>query len=122
MSIDYNDVKHLAKIEIATGRAAIPCYESEDDDKFRKPDMNDMFGDVWAITDLYRRMRVIEAMNTIIRYANNIEIADGEWLYLVEDSVKGLEYASYTNDEDFFEICKLFKEIVSESDLDDLVW
>lgn len=122
MSIDYNDVKHLAKIEIATGRAALPDYEDIPDDKFRDPNLDDTFGDIRAIINLYRRMKVLEAMDVIIMNANSEEVSLGDWLYLVGDDIMGLGYANYTNDEDFFEVCKLFKEIVSESDLDDLVY
>lgn len=122
MTIEYNDIKHMAKIEIATGRAALPDYEDIPDDKFRDPNMDDAFGDAWAVKDLYRRMKVLEAMNYIIRCANNEEVAFGDWLYLVGDDIRGLDFAYYTNDEDFFEVCESFKEIVSEFDVHDLFY
>lgn len=121
MTIEYNDVKRLAKIEIATRRAALPEYEDIPDDKFRDPNKDD-FWDMSAIADLYRRMRILEAMDLIIRNANYEEVAYGDWLYLVGDDIEGLGYANYTNDEDFFEVCESFKEIVSEFDVHDLFY
>ena len=118
--ITYKDIKDLVKIDVKTGRAVLPDYEFGDIE-CRDVDINE-FDDKCAVSDLLRRMNVLQAMNTIIRNANNENIRYGEWLYAVDDGSKGLDFAYYTNDSDYFEIVHFFKDIVSEYTLMDLTW
>lgn len=120
MCVTFEDIKRLARIDNETGKAVIPEY-CMDESNLRLPDLSD-FRDMQAVQNLYRRTKVLDAMNTIIRYANNEDISMGSWLYVVEDGAMGIEMAGYTDDEEFFEVAELFREIVSESELDDLVW
>ena len=90
----YSEIKNQIKIDIPTGRAIIPDLEFEDHNNIRTPDMAD-FNDNMAVKNLYRRLLVIDAMNTIIRNANNENISLGDWLYFVDDGSKGLDFYNY---------------------------
>lgn len=122
MTIQYKDIKDKIKINIATGKAVIPSMEW-DDIKIRDPDMND-YNDYFAVSDLVRRMKTIEAMNTVIKYANNEDISMGCWLYEVDDGSKGLDFYDYVDDETYFTVVKLFIDIIKEDvkDVNDLAY
>ena len=84
----YSEIKNQIKIDIPTGRAIIPDLEFKDHNNIRTPDMAD-FNDNMAVKNLYRRLLVVDAMNTIIRNANNENISLGDWLYFVDEGSKG---------------------------------
>ena len=84
----------------------------------------DNMNDYFAVSDLVRRMKTIEAMNTVIKYANNEDIAMGCWLYEVDDGSKGLDFYDYVDDETYFSVVKLFIDIIKEDvkDVNDLAY
>lgn len=119
--ISLKEVKEHAKIDVLTGRAVIPEYDDGYDETYRELDLKEG-RDTLALMTLHRRINVLEAMNTIIRLANNEDISLGSWLYYVEDEARGVEFAEYTNDHDFFEIVELFRDIVKDATVRDLAW
>lgn len=120
--ISYNELKGMVRIDVKTGRAVIPEREWGNIET-RTPDY-DSYKDVWAVDDLYRRLRVIESMNLIIRCANNEDISMGRWLAVgVADGDKGLDLYDYCDNNTFFEISEIFKDIISDvKDIHDLVY
>lgn len=118
----YSEIKDQIKIDIPTGRAIIPDLEFEDHNNVRTPDMAD-FNDNLAVKNLYRRLLVVDAMNTIIRNANNENISFGRWLYCVDDGSKGLDFYDYIDDETFKDVSQCFIDIIKDvDDLDDLIY
>lgn len=120
--ITKSELKGIVRIDVKTGRAVIPEREPHGIET-RAPDYTD-YKDCWAIDDLYRRLRVVESMNVIIRCANSEDISFGDWLGLgVADGDVGLNLYSYCKDATFFEISELFRDIISDvKDIHDLVY
>ena len=119
----YSEIKNQIKIDIPTGRAIIPDLEFEDHNNIRTPDLAD-FNDNMAVKNLYRRLLVVDAMNTIIRNANNENISLGDWLYFVDDGSKGLDFYNYIDDETFKDVSQIFIDIIKNDvkDIDDLFY
>ena len=119
----YAEIKDRIRIDMDTGRAIIPDLEWTDHPNIRIPNMDD-FKDYFAVEKLYRRLMVVDAMNTIIRHANNENIAYGDWLAVgVADGDNGLDLYDYIDDETFKEISQTFVDIISDvKDIDDLVY
>ena len=119
----YAEIKDRIRIDIGTGRAIIPDLEWTDHPNVRIPNMDDI-KDYFAVETLYRRLMVVDAMNTIIRHANNENISMGDWLAVgVADGDNGLDLYDYINDETFKDISQTFVDIISDvKDIDDLVY
>ena len=119
----YAEIKDSIRIDIATGRAIIPDLEWNDSTNVRIPNMDDI-KDYFAVEKLYRRLMVVDAMNTIIRHANNENIAYGDWLAVgVADGDDGLRLYDYVDDDTFKDISQVFVDIISDvKDIDDLVY
>ena len=118
MVLNITEIKNCIRIELDTGRAVIP--DSEDAEKpVRMPDMNK---DYYAIQSLLRRMLVIDAMDTIMRYANHEDIVF-EWLTLgVADGTDGIYFYDYVDDNTYFETVELFKSLITEYEIDDITY
>ena len=119
----YAEIKDRIRIDMDTGRAIIPDLEWTDHPNLRIPDM-DNIKDYFAVETLYRRLMVVDAMNTIIRNANDENISYGDWLAVgVADGDNGLDLYDYINDETFKDISQTFVDIISDvKDIDDLVY
>ena len=119
----YAEIKDRIRIDMDTGRAIIPDLEWTDHPNLRIPDM-DNIKDYFAVEKLYRRLMVVDAMNTIIRNANDENISYGDWLAVgVADGDNGLDLYDYINDETFKDISQTFVDIISDvKDIDDLVY
>lgn len=119
--ISKSELKGMVRIDVKTGRAVIP--EREWGNIETRTSYYDNIKDVWAVDDLYRRLRVVEAMNIIIRCANDEYISMGRWLVVgVADGDKGLDLYDYCDDEMFFELAQTFRDIISDvEDIHDLV-
>ena len=119
----YAEIKDRIRIDANTGRAIIPDLEHKNHTNVRVPNMDDI-KDYFAVEKLYRRLMVVDAMNTVIRYANNEDIAYGDWLAVgVADGDNGLDLYDYINDETFKDISQTFVDIISDvKDIDDLVY
>lgn len=120
--ISESELKGMVRIDVKTGRAVIPEREWKNIET-RVPDYDD-YKDVWAVDDLYRRLKVVEAMNIIIRCANDENISLGRWLAVgVADGDKGLDLYDYCDDKTFFEISEVFRDIIGDvKDIHDLVY
>ena len=119
----YAEIKDRIRIDMDTGRAIIPDLEHKNHTNVRVPNMDDI-KDYFAVETLYRRLMVVDAMNTIIRNANNENISYGDWLAVgVADGDNGLDLYDYINDETFKDISQVFVDIISDvKDIDDLVY
>ena len=119
----YAEIKDRIRIDINTGRAIIPDLEWTDHSNVRIPNMDD-FKDYFAVETLYRRLMVVDAMNTVIRYANSEDIAYGDWLAVgVADGDTGLSLYDYIDDDTYKDISQVFVDIISDvKDIDDLVY
>ena len=119
----YAEIKDRIRIDMDTGRAIIPDLEHKNHTNVRVPNMDDI-KDYFAVETLYRRLMVVDAMNTIIRNANNENISYGDWLAVgVADGDNGLDLYDYINDETFKDISQTFVDIISDvKDIDDLVY
>lgn len=121
--IDFKKVREMIRIEIETGRAVIP--ERDDSDKPTRAYNPDNFNDYCEREKIIRRLAVVDAMNTLIRLANNENIADGYWLACgVADGDLGLALYEYIDDETFYEISEVFLDIIKNdvTEVDDLVY
>ena len=119
----WSEIKDTIKIDVKTGRAIIPNLEY-DDVEVRNVDTNKL-DDCLAISHMYRRLKVVDAMNTIIRNANNEYISLGIWLSDgVADGDDGIKLYDYIGDDDFKSISQLFIDIIKDdvNDVDDLVY
>ena len=76
------------------------------------------------IKDRIRIDMALDAMNTVIRYANNEDIAYGDWLAVgVADGDTGLSLYDYIDDDTYKDISQVFVDIISDvKDIDDLVY
>ena len=119
----YAEIKDRIRIDMDTGRAIIPDLEHKNHTNVRVPNMDDI-KDYFAVETLYRRLMVVDAMNTIIRNANNENISYGDWLAVgVADGDNGLDLYDYINDETFKDVSQVFVDIISDvKDIDDLVY
>lgn len=119
----YAEIKDRIRIDANTGRAIIPDLEWTDHPNVRIPNMDDI-KDYFAVETLYRRLMVVDAMNTIIRHANNENISMGDWLAVgVADGDNGLDLYDYIDDETFKDVSQTFVDIISDvKDIDDLVY
>ena len=119
----YAEIKDRIRIDMDTGRAIIPDLECNESTNVRIPDM-DNIKDYFAVEKLYRRLMVVDAMNTIIRHANNENIAYGDWLAVgVADGDTGLNLYDYIDDDTYKDISQVFVDIISDvKDIDDLVY
>lgn len=120
--ISKSELKGMVRIDVKTGRAVIPEREWGDIET-RAPDY-DNYKDTWAVNDLYRRLRVVESMNLIIRCANDQNISLGDWLSVgVADGDMGLDLYDYCDNETFFELAETFRDIIGGvKDIHDLVY
>ena len=114
--------KDMIKIDITTGKVIVPDWECVEV-KYRDVNWNDPI-DTIKVDNLYRRLNVVKSMNIIIKSANNeMMIYDSGWLYLMDDGAHTLEdFYYYINDDDYFELVKLFKELISEYDIHDITY
>ena len=119
----YAEIKDRIRIDMDTGRAIIPELEHKNHTNVRVPNMDDI-KDYFAVETLYRRLMVVDAMNTIIRNANNENISYGDWLAVgVADGDNGLDLYDYINDDTYKDISQVFVDIISDvKDIDDLVY
>ena len=124
--IPYKEFEPMVTIECDTGRAVIESREwNTDKHTYRKPNMDDV-RDYYEVHGLYRRMVMIEAMNRIIRGANDESISLGIWLFeCVADGDTGLNLYDYANDREFWDSCtEWFVRIIKEdvNDVNDLFY
>ena len=124
--IPYKEFEPMVTIECDTGRAVIESREwNTDKHTYRKPNMDDV-RDYYEVHGLYRRMVMIEAMNRIIRGANDENISLGIWLSeCVADGDTGLNLYDYANDREFWDSCtEWFVRIIKEdvNDVNDLFY
>ena len=119
----YAEIKNRIRIDMDTGRAIIPDLEHKNHTNVRVPNMKDI-KDYFAVEKLYRRLMVVDAMNTVIRYANSEDIAYGDWLAVgVADGDTGLSLYDYIDDDTYKDISQVFVDIISDvKDIDDLVY
>ena len=119
----YAEIKDRIRIDMNTGPAIIPDLEHKNHTNVRVPNMDDI-KDYFAVETLYRRLMVVDAMNTIIRNANNENISYGDWLAVgVADGDTGLNLYDYIDDDTYKDISQVFVDIISDvKDIDDLVY
>ena len=114
--------KDMIKIDTTTGKAIVPDWECVEVE-YRDVNWNDPI-DTIKVDNLYRRLNVVKSMNIIVKSANDeMMIYESGWLYLMDDGAHTLEdFYYYVNDDDYFELVKLFKELISEYDIHDITY